>query len=122
LQAYLAIDTSNPPGNEHRATKLLQDVLDREGIESECIEIAPGRTALYAQVGGTDPDRLPLLLASHSDTVPVEPGTWRYEPFGGEIHDDRVYGRGAVDMKATGVMHLYALVRARREGLALRRP
>jgi carboxypeptidase PM20D1 len=53
---------------------------------------------------GTDPDRRPILLMAHLDVVPVEPGTeaqWEHAPFSGEMADDYVWGRGALDNKAS---------------------
>lgn len=75
-----------------------------------------GRTNLVARVDGPR-DRPALVLLSHSDVVPVEEDRWTRDPFGGEIHDGSIWGRGALDMKGISVMHAVAaadLVRAGR--------
>jgi acetylornithine deacetylase/succinyl-diaminopimelate desuccinylase-like protein len=61
------------------------------------------------------------MLGNHTDVVPVEREFWDHDPFAAELVDGRVYGRGAVDMKNVGVMQLFAMILARREGLALTR-
>ncbi len=98
LQALLRCDTINPPGNEYLAAAYLREQLLAEGIEPQLIEPAPGRVSLYARLPGTGAQR-PLLLVSHTDVVPVERARWSADPFGGEIRDGFIYGRGAVDMK-----------------------
>jgi succinyl-diaminopimelate desuccinylase len=53
---------------------------------------------LYARLGTESPN---LCFAGHTDVVPVgEAGAWRHDPFEGQVHDGRLYGRGAVDMKS----------------------
>jgi acetylornithine deacetylase/succinyl-diaminopimelate desuccinylase-like protein len=100
LQDLLRIDTSNPPGNERPAAELLAQTLRADGIEPVLLESAPGRTNLVARLRASGPTRGgPLLLAGHLDVVPVERAQWLRDPFGGEIADGCVWGRGAVDMK-----------------------
>lgn len=120
LRAYLRIDTSNPPGNEAVAARYIGSLLEAEGIDCEYIETAPGREAMVARLAG-DGSRRPLMLANHLDVVPVDRQFWDVDPFGGEVMDGRIYGRGAVDMKGTGVMHLFAMILAKRRGLTLKR-
>ncbi len=120
LQRYLRIDTSNPPGHETPAAHFLGDLLAAEGIACEYIEEMPGRAMLIARLPG-DGSRRPLMLANHTDVVPVEAEYWDVPPFSGLIRDGRVYGRGAVDMKSAGVMQLFAMLLLHRLGLPLRR-
>ena len=54
LADYLKIDTTNPPGNEIAAARLLKAIFDREGIEARIIESAPGRANLYASRGALE--------------------------------------------------------------------
>ena len=61
-------------------------------------EPQPGRTSLVTRIEGTDPDAPSLLLMGHTDVVPVNPDGWSRDPFGAEIVDGFVWGRGAVDM------------------------
>lgn len=121
LREYLRIDTSNPPGNEAPAARLLGRLLAVEGLDCEFIEIAPGREAVVARLRGDGSRGGALMLASHLDTVPAEADGWTAPPFAAEVRDGRVYGRGAVDMKGTGVMHLFAVLLARRHGVRLGR-
>ena len=95
----LALDTINPPGNESAAAHLLGDLLAAAGYETRYFEFAPERTTLLASLPGGD-GRPPLGFTGHLDTVPLGALPWRHDPFGGEVVDDRLYGRGASDMKA----------------------
>lgn len=121
FRQYLRIDTSNPPGNEAVAARFLGRLLAAEGIECEFIETAPDREAVVARLRGDGSRGRALMLANHLDTVPADADGWTAPPFGAEVRDGRVYGRGAVDMKGTGVMHLFALLLAKRSGLRLGR-
>jgi len=61
---------------------------------------------------GTEPDRAPIVLMAHVDVVPVEEeteGQWTHPPFGGLIDDGYVWGRGALDDKASAVGILEAI-------------
>lgn len=120
LRDYLKIDTSNPPGNELRAARFFKDWFDREGIPSEIFEIAPGRANLVARLKGSGAKR-PLLLLNHMDVVNVERPFWSVDPFGGVLKDGYVYGRGALDMKTTGLLEAVALVNLKRSGAVLSR-
>ncbi|MPZ97788.1 MAG: M20/M25/M40 family metallo-hydrolase [Dehalococcoidia bacterium] len=120
LLRYLRIDTSNPPGNEAPAARFLGGLLEAEGIACEYIETEPGREVLVARVPG-DGSKRPLMLANHTDVVPVEAEYWDVPPFEGVVRDGRIYGRGAVDMKGCAVMQLLAVLLAKRQRLRLRR-
>ncbi len=108
LQALLRCDTINPPGNEHLVTTYLRAQLEAEGIECQIIEPQPGRTSIWARLPGSGTAR-PLLLVGHADVVPVERERWSVDPFGGEIRDGFIYGRGAVDMKDMVALELTLL-------------
>ena len=120
LRQYLQIDTTVPPGNELRAARFYQQILEREGIPVELDEFAPGRANLLATLRGSGARR-PLILMNHMDVVPADPSRWSVPPFAGILRDGTIYGRGAVDMKTEGILQLLALVRARREELPLDR-
>ncbi len=85
-------------GQEVRNAELLADFLSGSGIDFEVFEAAPGRASLVARLGGSDPAAPSLCLNGHLDVVPVNPDGWRHDPFGGELIDGEVWGRGAVDM------------------------
>src|SRR5687767_11139236 len=120
LAELIAIDTSNPPGNEEAACALLGAVLRREGIPYELYETGPGRVSLVGRLRG-DGSAGPVVLLNHTDVVPVERQYWTVEPFGGEVRDGYVWGRGALDMKGMGIMELMALLLLKRLRLPLRR-
>jgi acetylornithine deacetylase/succinyl-diaminopimelate desuccinylase-like protein len=99
LSELIQLDTTNPPGNEHKAIEYLQRKLAAEGIASEVLEREPGRSNLVARLKGSRPGKK-LLLLSHVDVVPVpDPTKWKYPPFSGAIAEGYVWGRGALDMK-----------------------
>lgn len=120
LQALLRIDTTNPPGNERAAVDYLATVLRAAGIEPTVVDSAPGRANLVARLRG-DGSLQPLLLAGHVDVVPADPAEWSHPPFGGEIHDGWLFGRGAVDMKGFVAQSLVTLLALKRAGTRLRR-
>src|SRR5438445_652663 len=95
LRAYLTIDTTNPPGNEIAGARFLADVLARAGIESRTVESAPGRANLVARVRG-DGSLGAVVLHHHIDVVYADRRFWTVDPFGGEVRDGFLYGRGAV--------------------------
>jgi acetylornithine deacetylase/succinyl-diaminopimelate desuccinylase-like protein len=112
------LDTSNPPGNERLVADYLAARLEAAGIDAARLEAAPGRTNLIARLSGHRPELPPLMLASHTDVVPAEPQRWTRAPFGAEIADGCVWGRGAIDMKAKCAMDLALLIALRRAGAA----
>jgi acetylornithine deacetylase/succinyl-diaminopimelate desuccinylase-like protein len=120
LRRYLQIDTTNPPGNEIAGARFLADVLTREGIESETIEAAPGRASLRARLRG-DGSLGGIVLHHHIDVVYADPRYWTVDPFGGVIRDGYLYGRGAIDMKSTGILHLGAVLALKRARVPLKR-
>ncbi len=119
LREYLRIDTSNPPGNEARAVEFLAGVLAGEGIPFEVAESAPGRSSLYTRLGAASGG---VCLLNHTDVVPVEREFWSVDPFGGELRDGVIWGRGALDMKGMGIMELMTFILLKRQGLRLREP
>ncbi len=85
-------------GQEDVSARLLRDELEGTGVDMQMYEPTPGRTSLIARYPGTDPDAPALCLMGHTDVVPVSPDGWDRDPFGGELVDGEVWGRGAVDM------------------------
>jgi len=85
-------------GDEVRSSDLLVDVLEGAGLDVETYQAAPGRESMVARIEGSDPDAPTVCLMGHTDVVPVSPSAWREDPFGGELIDGEVWGRGAVDM------------------------
>lgn len=123
LADYLRLDTTNPPGREAEAAAFLSELLQRAGIASERHVTPAGRTSLVARLPATVPDAPWIALVHHLDVVPAGDG-WSAPPFGGEVRDGYLVGRGAVDTKSLGIAHLAAMLDAarlpeRRRGLLL---
>ena len=93
------VNTGDPDsGNEWRSAQTLRSYLEEAGADLETYEPAPGRESLVVRIEGSDPQAPSLLLLGHTDVVPVTPADWRRDPFGGELVDGEVWGRGAIDM------------------------
>jgi acetylornithine deacetylase/succinyl-diaminopimelate desuccinylase-like protein len=121
LSRYIAIDTTNPPGNEAPAVRFLERILRDNGIDDITFydasdEHSAGRLNMRAVLPG-DGSKRPLVLLNHTDVVPVERDGWHEEPFAGLVKDGVIWGRGAIDMKGMGVMELIALLLMKRHGL-----
>ena len=123
MSRYIQFDTTNPPGNEMAAAQWLREQIVERGITSDVTiyEPAPGRAVLIGRVAGEEPLK-PLVLNHHMDVVPADPVQWSHPPFEGQVADGYVWGRGALDTKCLGVMHLLALERLVQEGATFRRP
>ncbi|MDX1405361.1 MAG: M20/M25/M40 family metallo-hydrolase [Woeseiaceae bacterium] len=119
LQAFLRVDTINPPGNESRAVEFLGRILEAEGIPYQTAESAPGRGNLWARLEGGDQPG--LILLNHTDVVPADEKYWSTDPLSGEIRDGFLYGRGALDMKGTGISQLATFISLHRAGVPLNR-
>ena len=112
----------DPRGGETAAARHCAEVLDGAGIAAEVIELVPGRGSCVGRIpatgAATEP---PLILLSHLDVVPVDAESWSRDPFGGELVDGVVWGRGAVDMKDMVAMELGVMLALARSGAELRR-
>ena len=112
----IRIDTTNPgdhsgPG-ERVAAEHVAELLAQAGLEPKIYESHGKRASLVARIEGTDPSREALLIHGHLDVVPADAADWHVAPFSGEIEDDCVWGRGAVDMKDFDAITL-AVIRQR---------
>jgi acetylornithine deacetylase/succinyl-diaminopimelate desuccinylase-like protein len=108
LSEYLRIRSTNPPGDERQAAAYLAGLLDEIGLCPQVYESAPNRVNLLARLPGNG-SKPPVLLYNHTDVVDADAQRWSCDPFGGEIRDGYVWGRGAIDMKGMAVMQLLAL-------------
>src|SRR5947209_2096731 len=97
LARLLRFDTTNPPGAERACVEWIAELLDGLGCEVTLRAADPERPNLIARLRGTGASA-PLLLQGHVDVVAAH-GEWQHPPFGGEIEDGWVWGRGALDMK-----------------------
>jgi acetylornithine deacetylase/succinyl-diaminopimelate desuccinylase-like protein len=121
LAALIRLDTTNPPGNERLATDFIGRALLGAGLDGTVVEAAPTRANLITRLAGRDPTMPPLMLSSHTDVVPVEAGRWSRAPFGAEVADGCIWGRGAIDMKSKCAMDLGLILALKRTGVALER-
>ena len=115
LQELIRLDTTNPPGNETAAAELLRDYLEAAGVECELYARIPERANLVARIRGRG-DGPSLAMLSHTDVVLADAVEWERDPFGGELVDDHVWGRGALDMKGEVAASAVALATLAREG------
>jgi acetylornithine deacetylase/succinyl-diaminopimelate desuccinylase-like protein len=111
LQALIRIPSINPPpadapDGERRAADWIAGALADAGLRPEVLELVPGRGSVVARLRGDGTGGEPLLLLGHLDVVPAAAELWSHDPFGGEIADGQVWGRGAVDMKHLVAMEL----------------
>lgn len=123
LSEYIQIKTSNPPGNELATARWLQTVLAREGIEGQILDttaLGAGRANFYARLTGKGGGKA-IALVHHMDVVPAMGGNWSVDPFGGEIKEGHVWGRGALDMKGHGIIQLVTFIAIKRAGIRLKR-
>jgi acetylornithine deacetylase/succinyl-diaminopimelate desuccinylase-like protein len=114
LRELIRLDTVNPPGNETRAAELLRTYLEDNGVRCEFFAKVPERANLVARIAGGDGAR--LLLLSHTDTVLADAAEWQVDPWSGELRDDHVWGRGALDMKGQVAASAVAIASLAREG------
>jgi acetylornithine deacetylase/succinyl-diaminopimelate desuccinylase-like protein len=115
LQELIRVDTTNPPGNETAAAELLRAYLEEHGVECELYAKVPERANLVARIPGRS-NGPNLLLLSHTDVVLADAAEWSADPFGGELRDGHVWGRGALDMKGQVAAAAVAVASLAREG------
>ena len=109
LSRLLRFDTTNPPGAERECIDWIRGLLEGLGCEVRILAAEPERPNLIARLPG-EGSAPPLLLQGHVDVVAAR-GNWTHPPFGGEVHDGFIWGRGALDMKGGVAMMLAAFMR-----------
>ncbi|MFW6187715.1 MAG: M20/M25/M40 family metallo-hydrolase [Actinomycetota bacterium] len=121
----IRIDTSNygsgDAKGERRAAEYVAGLIEEVGLATTVLESAPGRANVFARIEGTDPSADALLVHGHLDVVPAVAADWSVDPFGGEIRDGMIWGRGAVDMKDMDAMMISVLRHMVRSGTRPRR-
>jgi acetylornithine deacetylase/succinyl-diaminopimelate desuccinylase-like protein len=118
LAQLIRFNTVNPPGDERACQEWLAGYLRDAGLEVELDGATPERPNLVARLRG-DADGPVLGYLSHVDTVLADAGDWEHDPWGGEIHDGFLWGRGALDMKSQTAAEAVAIAALARSG---RRP
>ena len=123
LKQYVAIDTSNPPGDTGRAAEFLASIFEREGIAFTRYESAPGKAIIYARLKATVSPAAgkAIVLLHHMDVVPADRAQWKLDPFAAVVEGNELWGRGAMDMKGAGIAHLMAFLRLKRDRVPLAR-
>ena len=121
LSKYIRIDTTNPPGNELGAARMLRERFLADGIPATVWEPAPGRGVIAARLRGIGKHTKAIVLLSHMDVVPANAKQWQVPPFSGEVKDGDIWGRGAIDDKGPGVIEMMAMLAIKRAGILLNR-
>jgi acetylornithine deacetylase/succinyl-diaminopimelate desuccinylase-like protein len=115
LAKLVQFRTVNPPGDERACQEWLAGYLRDAGLEVELDGSSPERPNLVARLTGDAPGPV-LGYLSHVDTVLADPGDWTHDPWGGEVHDGYLWGRGALDMKSQTAAEAVAAATLAREG------
>lgn len=98
-QSLVRMDTVNPPGNEDACIAQLESLLVDAGFACSRSEFAARRTSLIARIGGSG-EHAALCFTGHVDVVPLGSAPWTHDPFGADIVEGKLFGRGSSDMKS----------------------
>ena len=115
LRTLIRFDTTNPPGNEAACIGYVRDLLEEASIPTTLLAKTPSRPNLIARLPGRG-EAPPFLWQGHVDVVTTANQNWSRDPFGAELIDGEVWGRGALDMKGGVAMMLATILRAKAEG------
>jgi acetylornithine deacetylase/succinyl-diaminopimelate desuccinylase-like protein len=115
LTRLIRFDTTNPPGNEAECVRWVTGLCDQAGLETRIVAKDDARLNLVARLKGRG-EAPPLLLQGHVDVVTVADQEWQHDPFGGELIDGEIWGRGALDMKGGVAMMLGATLAVAESG------
>jgi succinyl-diaminopimelate desuccinylase len=108
----------DPDATEARVAAHVEAWLRREGFAVEVQDVAPGRPNVIGTVGEKRAGQKSLLLEGHTDVVTEgDPTEWSWPPFGAELANGRIYGRGAADMKGGLAAAMVAAAAFRRAGV-----
>ena len=117
-QRLISTPSENPGGSEEEVAEVAVGILEGLGGRPQIVRGEEGRPSVVARIGTAD--RPALAWNGHLDVVPTgDPSTWRHPPYGAEISDGRLIGRGAVDMKGSIASALAAVSAIRRAGVEL---
>lgn len=109
LADLVRIETENPPGNEAPCAEYIYDWFASRDVDVELVdEPWKDRPQVVARVGAGHPT---IVLNGHTDVVPAgDRSKWDYDPYGAEVVDGKLYGRGSADMKAGLAIAMLAAV------------
>lgn len=108
-QTLLRIPSPDPPGLELRLAQHVLELLRSVGIPARMMPFARDRANLVARLAGQG-RRPPLIFCAHLDTVPVGERPWAHPPYEGLVDHQRIYGRGAADMKGGMAAMILAMI------------
>ncbi|MBT9586210.1 M20/M25/M40 family metallo-hydrolase [bacterium] len=117
---YIRIGSVNPPADTRQTAAFLEKLFQQEGIPVRLYESSPGHVNLLAHLKGSSNEGR-LLLVNHMDVVPADASRWPVDPFSAALKDGFLYGRGAIDMKTTGIFQALTLIALKREKVPLKR-
>jgi acetylornithine deacetylase/succinyl-diaminopimelate desuccinylase-like protein len=116
LARLIRFNTVNPPGNERAAIEYLAAYVGEAGFETELLAAEHERPNLIATLRGHSEDGPTMVYLGHVDTVLAAAEDWRHDPWGGELIDGYLWGRGALDMKSQVAAEAVAAVTLARSG------
>ena len=118
IDSVIRPETGN---TEREAVAFVARWIERElGVKPLVEEVQPGRENVIATLDSGRPGKC-LMLEGHTDVVSEgERSAWRHDPFGGEVEDGKLYGRGSCDMKAGLAVNLVAAKAILKSGAAFR--
>lgn len=112
LRGFLQAPSPNPPGDTRQATRYITEYLDSKNIAYKVVGPDSEKPNIVSTLDTEKPGRH-LILNGHIDVFPVgNPEGWSHKPWGGELVDGKIYGRGACDMKTgtTASIYTYAVL------------
>ena len=123
-QEVIAFNSENPPGNEWALAQFIIKDMKSCGLEVKTYSYEKRRPNIVATLKGTLPRkqaaREAILITPHFDTVPIGKG-WKFKPLGGQIHQGKIYGRGASDDKGNLTSCMEAMRSLAEDGVKLRK-
>jgi len=117
LSQLIQINTSNPPGNELHAIEFIKEIAHNNGLYTDIQITAPNRGNIIVSLTNEYCD--PIVLLSHVDVVPAKESDWEVPPFSGQVINDVLWGRGAIDAKQLTITHLMVLILLKRNNITL---
>ncbi|MCK0147210.1 M20 family metallopeptidase [Arenibacter sp. F26102] len=110
-KSLIAMDTINPPGNEYLAAQFVGELLEENGFDVEYVPFESNRIHVIAGRGYSKSSP-PIVFTGHFDTVPLGAVKWSVDPFGGEVKNGKLFGRGSSDMKGGVAAMVVAAINA----------
>ena len=107
----IAFDTINPPGKEKEMALYVGNLLSKNGFKVEYIPFETDRLHVIAEIG-INYEIPSIVFTGHFDTVPLGAKQWNENPFGGEVKEGKLFGRGSSDMKGGLAAMIIAAIEA----------